>query len=55
MDRAELANFLRRRREALQPEDVGLAKGPRRRVAGLRREEIAGLSAMSTDYYARLE
>ena len=55
MDRTELANFLRRRRESLQPEDVGLAKGLRRRVAGLRREEVAGLSAMSTDYYARLE
>jgi transcriptional regulator with XRE-family HTH domain len=55
MDRADLANFLRRRRESLQPEDVGLAKGLRRRVAGLRREEVAGLSAMSTDYYARLE
>ena len=51
----ELADFLRRRREALQPEDVGLAKGPRRRVAGLRREEVANLSAMSIDYYARLE
>ena len=55
MNRVELADFLRRRREALQPEDVGLAKGPRRRVAGLRREEVANLSAMSTDYYARLE
>ena len=55
MDRVELADFLRRRREALQPEDVGLAKGPRRRVAGLRREEVAALSAMSADYYARLE
>lgn len=55
MDRVELANFPRRRRESLQPEDVGLAKGPRRRVEGLRREEVAGLSAMSTDYYARLE
>jgi transcriptional regulator with XRE-family HTH domain len=55
MDRAQLADFLRRRREALQPDDVGLAKGLRRRVAGLRREEVAGLSAMSVDYYARLE
>ena len=55
MDRVELADFLRRRREALRPEDVGLAKGPRRRVAGLRREEVADLSAMSADYYARLE
>ena len=55
MDRAGLADFLRRRREALRPKDVGLAENPRRRVAGLRREEVAGLSAMSTDYYARLE
>ena len=55
MDRIELADFLRRRREALRPEDVGLAKGPRRRVTGLRREEVANLSAMSADYYARLE
>lgn len=55
MDRPGLADFLRRRREALQPADVGLAKGPRRRTAGLRREEIAGLAGMSTDYYARLE
>lgn len=55
MDRAELADFLRRRREALQPADVGLAKGPRRRTSGLRREEVANLVGMSTDYYSRLE
>ncbi len=55
MDRDGLADFLRRRREALRPVDVGLAEGRRRRVTGLRREEVAGLSAMSTDYYARLE
>jgi transcriptional regulator with XRE-family HTH domain len=55
MDRAQLADFLRRRREALQPEDVGLVKGPRRRTAGLRREEVALLASMSTDYYSRLE
>ena len=55
MDRVELADFLRRRREVLQPEDVGLTKGPQRRVAGLRRDEVANLSAMSSDYYARLE
>ncbi len=55
MDRAELADFLRRRRETLRPEDVGLAGGPRRRTPGLRREEVAGLAGMSTDYYARLE
>jgi transcriptional regulator with XRE-family HTH domain len=55
MDRAQLADFLRRRREALKPEDVGLVKGPRRRTSGLRREEVAALSSMSTDYYSRLE
>lgn len=55
MDRIQLADFLRRRRESLQPEDVGLARGPRRRTAGLRREEVAALSDMSVDYYSRLE
>ena len=55
MDRVQLADFLRRRREALQPEDVGLRRGPRRRTAGLRREEVAVLCDMSTDYYSRLE
>lgn len=55
MDRPGLADFLRRRRAALQPDDVGMVAGPRRRTAGLRREEVAALSAMSTDYYARLE
>lgn len=55
MDREQLADFLRRRREALQPSDVGLTKGPRRRTQGLRREEVAALSGMSTDYYSRLE
>ncbi|MFE7835126.1 helix-turn-helix transcriptional regulator [Streptomyces sp. NPDC057474] len=55
MDRAQLADFLRTRREALQPEDVGLPRGPRRRSQGLRREEIAMLAGMSVDYYARIE
>src|SRR6187401_3295117 len=55
MDRAQLADFLRRRREVLQPEDVGLRRGSRRRTAGLRREEVAGLCDMSVDYYSRLE
>ncbi|MET8373878.1 helix-turn-helix transcriptional regulator [Micromonospora profundi] len=55
MNRAELASFLRTRREALQPEDVGLPRGQRRRTGGLRREEVATLSGMSTDYYSRLE
>lgn len=55
MDRAQLADFLRRRREALQPEDVGMVRGSRRRTDGLRREEVAALSDMSVDYYSRLE
>ncbi|WP_405819008.1 helix-turn-helix transcriptional regulator [Streptomyces sp. NBC_01390] len=55
MDRAQLADFLRTRREALQPEDVGLPRGARRRSRGLRREEVAVLAGMSTDYYARIE
>lgn len=55
IDRAGLAEFLFRRREALQPEDVGLPRGQRRRTKGLRREEVAALCHMSTDYYSRLE
>ena len=50
IDRRGLAEFLRTRREALQPEDVGLTRGARRRTTGLRREEVA-----ATDYYSRLE
>ena len=55
MDRLALADFLRHRREALRPEDVGLPAGARRRAPGLRREEVAALAVMSTDYYTRLE
>jgi transcriptional regulator with XRE-family HTH domain len=55
MDHTALAAFLRSRREALQPEDVGLPVSPRRRVHGLRREEVAQLAVMSVDYYSRLE
>jgi hypothetical protein len=55
MDRTALADFLRRRREALQPEDVGIPAGARRRTPGLRRDDVAALAAMSTDYYTRLE
>lgn len=55
IDRDGLAAFLRHRRESLQPEDVGMHRGPRRRTGGLRREEVAVLCHMSTDYYARLE
>ncbi|MFC5501325.1 helix-turn-helix transcriptional regulator [Lysinimonas soli] len=55
MNRAELADFLRTRRESMQPSDVGMNPGQRRRAPGLRREEVASLAGMSTDYYARLE
>src|SRR5215813_7209595 len=50
-----LGDYLRARREQLQPEDVGLVAGGRRRVAGLRREELALLAGISSDYYLRLE
>lgn len=55
MNKAEFADFLRTRREAIQPEAVGLPRGRRRRTSGLRREEVAALVGMSTDYYARME
>lgn len=55
IDRTGLAEFLRQRREALQPEDVGLPRGSRRRTGGLRREEVAAMCHMSTDYVTRLE
>lgn len=55
MHRDALADFLRRRREELRPQDVGLPAGARRRTPGLRREEVAALAVMSTDYYTRLE
>ena len=55
MDRRELGAFLRTRRERLRPEDVGLPSGPRRRTKGLRREEVAVLAHISTEYYVRLE
>ena len=55
MDRALLADFLRARRQALQPEDVGLPRGSRRRTGGLRREEVAVLAGVSADYYSRIE
>lgn len=55
MDRSAFASFLRARRGALRPGDVGLSPGARRRVEGLRREEVAHLASMSVDYYSRLE
>ena len=51
----ELGDFLRARRNRLRPQDVGLEPGGRRRVTGLRREELALLAGLSTDYYQRME
>jgi transcriptional regulator with XRE-family HTH domain len=54
--RQELGAFLRARRAALRPEDVGLPKGvSRRRTPGLRREELAQLAGISVSWYTRLE
>jgi len=55
-DAAELGAFLKARRAALDPADLGLPPGiTQRRVAGLRREELAQLTSISVDYYTRLE
>ncbi|MEU9832109.1 helix-turn-helix transcriptional regulator [Streptosporangium sp. NPDC048047] len=51
----ELGDFLRARRGRLHPHDVGLEPGGRRKVTGLRREELALLAGLSTDYYQRME
>ena len=51
----ELGAFLRAHRARVEPADVGLPGGGDRRVAGLRREEVAVLAGVSVDYYARLE
>ncbi|ACF00658.1 helix-turn-helix domain protein [Rhodopseudomonas palustris TIE-1] len=53
--RAELADFLRRRREGLSPLDVGLPVGKRRRTPGLRREEVAALAGVGLTWYTWLE
>ncbi|MFD2078869.1 helix-turn-helix transcriptional regulator [Actinopolymorpha cephalotaxi] len=53
--RAELAAFLRSRRERLRPEDVGLPPGGRRRTPGLRREEVAQLAGVGVTWYTWLE
>ena len=50
-----LAQYLRARRALVRPEDVGLPHTRRRRVPGLRREELATLAGISADYYLRLE
>jgi transcriptional regulator with XRE-family HTH domain len=54
-NRSEVREFLMTRRARLTPEQAGIIGGGRRRVAGLRREEIAMLAGMSVDYYARME
>ncbi|MGW7548463.1 helix-turn-helix transcriptional regulator [Streptomyces sp. NPDC054770] len=53
--RHELAAFLRSRRERITPEEVGLPRGTRRRTPGLRREEVAQLSAVGVTWYTWLE
>ncbi|GHJ37728.1 DNA-binding protein [Streptomyces sp. TS71-3] len=53
--RAELAAFLRSRRERIAPEQVGLPRGARRRTPGLRREEVAQLAAVGVTWYTWLE
>jgi transcriptional regulator with XRE-family HTH domain len=50
-----IGGFLRARRELVRPDDVGLPEFGRRRVPGLRREELAMLAGVSADYYVRLE
>ncbi|HZX39654.1 MAG TPA: helix-turn-helix transcriptional regulator [Streptomyces sp.] len=51
----ELGEFLRTRRGRITPADAGMPETARRRVPGLRREELAQLAGVSVDYYARLE
>lgn len=55
MGNTSLGAYLRARRAQLRPEDVGLTAGSRRRVEGLRREEVAMLAGISPEYYLRLE
>ncbi|MFB7600302.1 helix-turn-helix transcriptional regulator [Streptomyces sp. NPDC056160] len=54
-NRADIRDFLTRRRAQLTPEQVGLPSSGRRRVPGLRREEVAVLAGVSTEWYTRLE
>nr|WSW67470.1 helix-turn-helix transcriptional regulator [Streptomyces sp. NBC_00995] len=55
MDDLDLAGFLRTRRSRVDPAGAGIPTDSRRRVEGLRREEVAHLSGVSVDYYVRLE
>ena len=54
-NQAEVREFLRTRRARLTPQRAGILGGGRRRVTGLRREEVATLAGVSTDYYAKME
>jgi transcriptional regulator with XRE-family HTH domain len=54
-DKNPLGEYLRARRELVSPEEIGLRVNGLRRVAGLRREEVATLAGISADYYLRLE
>src|SRR5690625_77441 len=51
----EVTDFLRSRRDRITPEQAGIIGGGRRRVPGLRREELAMLTGVSVEYYARME
>ena len=53
--RAQVAQFLRSRRDRITPDRVGIASGGQRCVPGLRREEVALLAGISLEYYARME
>lgn len=55
VDKAALGAFLRRRREGVRPQDVGLEDSGRRRTPGLRRQEVAQLAGISVEYLIRLE
>ncbi|UBU17572.1 helix-turn-helix domain-containing protein [Nonomuraea gerenzanensis] len=55
MSENELGAYLRARREALKPADVGLPEGGRRRTPGLRRSELATVAGVSVEYLTRLE
>ncbi|WP_062205260.1 helix-turn-helix transcriptional regulator [Demequina salsinemoris] len=55
MDLPELGAFLRSRRDRITPDQVGIVPGPRRRVPGLRRDEVAVLAGASVEYYTELE
>ena len=54
-NRAEVREFLMSRRAKLTPDAAGMPAGPNRRVAGLRRTEVATLAGVSVEYYAKLE